>query len=176
MGDVRYERHLQHLRSHGPEAISELSDEEVVQALAALAASTDPKAPYLANVLASEAMNRLSRARATFTSTAEGLLTVDENGVLTTVNPAAERSLGWRESELRGLDEHAILHYQDHGGAPQERSLCPLRRVLETGAPDGCASDVFTRRDGTPLRVAWTAAPILRDGDITGAVVAFRPL
>jgi len=41
---------------------------------------------------------------------AEGLYTVDAEGGLTFMNPAAERIFGWTLTELRGRKMHEAVH------------------------------------------------------------------
>lgn len=81
---------------------------------------------------------------------AEGVLTVDGAGRIHSLNRAAETLLGWCEDEVVGQDAHLCLHRPHPEGRP-----CPL-----TASDGRVQHDVFLRRDGRPLPVAYAAAPI----------------
>ncbi len=105
---------------------------------------------------------------------AEGLFAVDGEGMITFINRAAARMLGYREEELRGRDSHQTFHYQHADGETYPRSDCPLVRVSTEHRTARVTDEVFWRRDGTMLPVAYSAAPIYVDGENQGVVVVFR--
>ena len=108
-------------------------------------------------------------------SMTEGMYAVDQAGRITLVNRAAERLLGWSEHELRGRSAHEAFHYQREDGSPFPIADCPLTPARETGTEISADDDVFTRRDGELLPVAYTAAPIITAG-VEGSVVVFRDI
>lgn len=112
--------------------------------------------------------------RAIDESLAEGVYAVDCNGNLIFLNRAAERALGWTEKELLGKNMHEVIHYKRPDGRPFPVEECPLLEVLRTGEVRASDEDHFVRRDGTTFPVAYTSSPIIADGKIAGAVVAFR--
>lgn len=107
---------------------------------------------------------------------AEGIYALDLHGRVTFINPAGEAALGWNESELLGRDMHEIVHSRRADGTYRPASECPLLGVLKSGRTVKVDSDVFTRRDGTMLPIAFTASPITTDGQIVGAVLVFRDI
>ncbi|HVM46157.1 MAG TPA: PAS domain S-box protein [Candidatus Thermoplasmatota archaeon] len=115
MGDLRFDAHLERV-ARAPDraaAIRGMSDEEIVQALAAASKGADA---YLANVLATEVMNRMRRAaelrlaletsearyRALFNVVQEPIVAADMERRITECNRAFERLLGYERGELRG--------------------------------------------------------------------------
>lgn len=174
MGDVRYERDLQKIKEapRPVDAIHALADDAVIHALAASSRGSDP---YLANVLATEALNRLRRSRIIASHIGEGVYTIDAEGTFTSVNPAAERLLGWSETELLGQPAMETLRVRAADGSeiPQDRG--PAARVLIGDTIE--RNDVFvTCGDGRLIPIAYVAAPIPGDGSPEGAVVAFRDI
>jgi PAS domain S-box-containing protein len=115
----------------------------------------------------------LEHARAIFDSLGEGLYAVNRRGEVTFVNRAAERMLDYRQHELLGRNMHDVIHFQRADGTRVARSDCELLDVMRTGIVVRRHDDVFTRRDGTLLPVAYTSAPLVADGEIRGAVLAF---
>ena len=81
----------------------------------------------------------------------EGLYTTDKNGLLITMNPAAEKILGWTAEELRGEEMHAVIHHSLRDGSPHDMPNCPIQRVLTTGAAVLDVDDLFITRDGSFL-------------------------
>jgi PAS domain S-box-containing protein len=106
----------------------------------------------------------------------EGIYTLDPQGRVTFMNPAGEAMLGWKESELLGRDMHETVHSRRADGTHRPASECPLLGVLKSGQTVKVDSDVFTRRDGTVLPIAYTASPITTDGQMVGAVLVFRDI
>src|SRR5439155_16971799 len=110
-------------------------------------------------------------------SLGEGVYSLDRDGRVTFMNPAAEQMLGWAESELMGktMGELAAVV-----GTTDSRFLVDplvLRSVLEAGELLRNDDAVFCRRDGSTFPVAYTSSPILNDaGQVMGAVVAFRDI
>ena len=118
--------------------------------------------------------HQLQITQAITASLGEGVCGFDPQGRVTFMNPAAEAALGWTESELRGRDMHAAIHFQNADGTRKPAGECPLLNVLKHGKTAKIASDVFTRKDGTMFPVSYTSSPITGDGRITGAVLAFQ--
>lgn len=111
--------------------------------------------------------------RAITDSMAEGVYAVDREGRLTYMNPAAERRLGWREEELRGLRVHDHIHAcaRESGGPSAAR--CPILHGTRNGHGVRVDRTVFVRRDGSELAVALTASPLLTESGIAGTAVVF---
>ena len=105
---------------------------------------------------------------------AEGVYAVDAEGRVTFANPAAEELLGWSEAELLGAVMHDVIHFRYPDGRPYPREACSGLQVLVAGIPYRTDDEAFVRKDGTILPVAYSSAPILTNGRVTGAVVAFR--
>ena len=55
---------------------------------------------------------------AVMTNMNEGLYTVDGHGLVTFMNPAAERLFGWTLDELRGRKMHDATHHTHRDGTP----------------------------------------------------------
>jgi PAS domain S-box-containing protein len=124
--------------------------------------------------LAEESLrHQLDFTEAITASLGEGVYTFDHEGRVTLVNRAGERDLGWTAAEVVGRDVHALLHA---GGARHPRERCALPRVLASGVTITVDSDTFTRRDGSSIPVAYTSSPIVTDGRVVGAVLAFRDI
>ncbi len=106
----------------------------------------------------------------------EGIYGLDADGLTTFVNPAAEAMTGWKAEELIGRSQHEILHHSYPDGIPYPRQDCSLYKAIRDGRVYRSDSEVFWRKDGTQFPIAYTVAPITRDGQTTGAVVVFQDI
>lgn len=113
--------------------------------------------------------------RVVFEAVDDGVCVVDAHARIVVANPAAARLLGWSEDELRGRGAHDVVHCQ----SPEERTHphagCPLSRALRGDSTVRVTGESFTRRDGTTIKVAYSASPLHGDGAAPGALVVFRP-
>jgi len=135
---------------------------------------------FVLHTLASVASSALAHAalfeqiRTITGSLGEGVLALDRNGRVEFANPAASAILGWSEAELVGGPPSDTLHRHAHGG--RNDPDCPLVSPLHTGDGTRVDDDLFAHRDGSLLPVAFTSSPIVREGDLVGAVIAFHDI
>jgi len=109
-------------------------------------------------------------------SMGEGLYTLDAQGLVTYINPAAEQLFGWSSAELMGRKMHDVTHYQHPDGRPFPAHECAGLQVLREGGVLSNHEDVFIRKDGTFFPVVYSSAPIPSDSGIVGLVVVFRDM
>jgi PAS domain S-box-containing protein len=107
---------------------------------------------------------------------AEGLCMMDATGRLTFMNPAAEELLGWPREDLIGHVLHDAVHYRRADGTPFPIHECPMVEVLKSGATVRNREETMTRKDGSLVPVFCSCAPIMVDGEITGAVLALHDI
>jgi PAS domain S-box-containing protein len=111
---------------------------------------------------------------AVFSNIGEGLYTVNRQGLVVSVNRAAERLFGWTNEELVGRNMHDVAHYKRPDGKPFPAESCAGLDVMRSGVPVLNHDDVFIRKDGGFFDVVYSASPIWSDDEITGSVVVFR--
>jgi PAS domain S-box-containing protein len=103
---------------------------------------------------------------------AEGMIASDSEGVVTFVNAAAARLLGWQAADLLGKPAHASYHFQRSDRSPYPAEECPLCNVWARNETLHIDHDTFIRRDGMLIPVAYSASPLQTDR-IRGAVLVF---
>jgi PAS domain S-box-containing protein len=107
----------------------------------------------------------------------EGLYTVDNQGQVTMMNPAAEKLLGWTLEELRGKKMHDVTHYKHPDSSPFPAEECTGLQVLREGKALKDFEDTFIRKDGRLFPVSYSSSPLRdRDGEIVGLVVVFQDI
>jgi len=114
------------------------------------------------------------RFRLAMNNVASGLYTLDLQGLVTYVNPAAEVMFGWTNAELLGKKMHDVTHYKHPDGTPFPAGDCPGLQVLQKGTELREHEDVFIRKDGSFFPVVYSASPLRKESQTVGIVVGFR--
>ena len=107
---------------------------------------------------------------------AEGLYTLDADGLVTYANAAACRMLGWSEEELRGTPVHETIHFQDAEHHPIPAEACSVSEARTPGRTLRSTDVTLTRKDGTTFPVTLSSAPLHGEATIEGVVVVFRDI
>ncbi|HYL38714.1 MAG TPA: sigma 54-interacting transcriptional regulator [Bryobacteraceae bacterium] len=109
----------------------------------------------------------------TLRAVAEGVISLDQNEIITLFNPAAEAWTGWKSSDALGKTLEEVFHLVD--SATGEQVNTPLWRVLSEGTlseiPPGA---LLVSQDAEKRPVSGSISPI-RDhkGAVAGAVIVF---
>ncbi|HEY6000936.1 MAG TPA: ATP-binding protein [bacterium] len=107
-------------------------------------------------------------------STAEGIYGVNTAGVCTFCNPSCLRQLGLvREEDLLGRNMHDLVHHTRADGSPYPEADCRIYLAYREARGVHVADEVFWRADGTSFPVEYWSHPVVQDGRVMGAVVAF---
>lgn len=121
-----------------------------------------------------ELRNSEENLRITLNSIGDAVIATDMQGVITRMNPVAERLTGWHLDEAadRKLDEaFTIVNANDRKPAQN-----PVAQVIATGKITGLANHaILLSKTGKEYRIADSAAPILADsGEIVGVILVFH--
>ena len=116
------------------------------------------------------------RYRQLLESANEGVFGIDLAGNFTFVNHAATRMLGFTQAQALEKNGHALIHHTRPDGDPYPESECPIYRSIRSGESVRADGEAFWRHDGTSFPVAYSAAPILENGTVRGAVVTFADI
>ncbi len=114
-----------------------------------------------------------ANSRLLLDASASGLYGMDTDGRIVFINDAACQMLGFSKEKLVGRPVHATLHHSYADGSPFPAETCPMLQALKQGLPVSNDDDTFWCADGSPLAVASATRPMVRDGEIVGAVVSF---
>lgn len=117
------------------------------------------------------------RLRLVLESTGEGIYAVDLYGRCTLCNPVAARILGYDDPDaLLGRDIHAMIHHSHADGRPYPLAECRAHKAIASKAPVYVDDEVFWRRDGRSIPVAFRSNPVVRNGEVVGTVVSFSDI
>ncbi|NDQ55533.1 MAG: EAL domain-containing protein [Acidipila sp.] len=114
------------------------------------------------------------RAQVTLKCIGDAVVCTDVTGMLTFLNPVAERMTGWSWQEAAGLPMADVLRIVDD----TTRETIPNPMELAVGQnrsmhlPPNC---ILVRRDGLGIPIEDSVSPIHnREGQVSGAVIVFR--
>ena len=109
-------------------------------------------------------------------SSPEGIATVAVDGVCTSINPTGAKILGYQPNEVIGREMHQLVHHHHADGSPYPAASCKIKLASMSAQECRVDGEVFWRKDGTRLPVEYSAAPLLVDGVVIGAVVSFADI
>jgi diguanylate cyclase (GGDEF)-like protein/PAS domain S-box-containing protein len=121
-----------------------------------------------------ELFDEKERVRLTLQSIGDAVVCSDAKGMVTYLNPVAERLTGWQafDAAVHNVDEVVSLRSPDN----DEPLPSTLRTAMQQGAPTEPVRGVLVHRTtGQRFQVEQTASPITdRHGAVTGAVAVLR--
>jgi PAS domain S-box-containing protein len=104
----------------------------------------------------------------------EGIYGVDPDGMITFVNPAAAKALGYAADDLTGRDAHVTFHARGSDGRLLPKEQCYITEAVRDGLVSTAEDDSYVRADGRLLPVEVTTTPLQEEDTVLGAVVIFR--
>lgn len=114
-------------------------------------------------------------AQVTLQSIQDAVVTTDESGHVTYLNPVAEQLTGWSHHKSLGKPLTDIFIILDETTREPQQSL--VEKVLQKGGEEHKSIDqtLLISKDGTEYGISHSAAPLsTQDGQIIGTVMVFR--
>ncbi|MBC8506905.1 MAG: diguanylate cyclase [Anaerolineales bacterium] len=110
-------------------------------------------------------------------SMGDGLVAVDNDGIIRLINPIGEILTGWPSADVMGQNISQIYKVRDlEQGISLKR--IPLLKVFEEKDTFSVQNRfLLARRDGTHIPISETATPIVdKEGKLVGAILVFREI
>ena len=101
------------------------------------------------------------------------LYALDRYGNIEFMDERGLQILGYSADELRGKPDHETIHYLRRDGTAFPAATCPLLKPWTPGETRSNDDDWFIAKDGSFVRVAYTAAA-LPLAEVRATLVAFR--
>lgn len=122
----------------------------------------------------SQLYDEKERLRITLNSIGDAVIAVDTEGIITFINPIAERMTGWHAKSALGRPIETVMNIVIEGVS--ESSVNPVRLALQEQRIVGMAlNSKLHNQNGEEFHVEDSAAPIRdKDGVITGAIIVFH--
>jgi len=113
-------------------------------------------------------------AQTTLQSIGDAVITTDANGIVTYLNPMAERLTGWSNREACGQPLAQVFVIVDEN--TREVPESPVKKTLAEGKICKLASNtVLIAKNGIEYNIENSASPIrARDGSLNGVVMVFH--
>ncbi len=114
------------------------------------------------------------KLQAILNSVGDAVITIDEMGCITFMNPAAEMLTGSLMDEARGHSYETVFNLVN--GITEEKLDNPVKKAFKhKGAAEFSSNAILISKDGTEIAIEDTAAPIINEsGTIIGIVLVFR--
>ncbi len=127
-----------------------------------------------------EAVEALRESRKWFSTTlnsiADAVIATDIQGMVTFINPVAEKLTGWKHADAVGQSLEKVYHVVSEISGEPVKS--PLRRMVGNGlVRDHTDHPILIARDGRNYPIDENAAPIMDEsGNLLGAVLVFSDI
>jgi len=114
------------------------------------------------------------RAQVTLNSIGDAVVSTNLEGLITYLNPVAEKMTGWPHEDALGRPLEDVLRIVD--GKTKEIIESPAQHAINDNGTVKLAKNCFlVHRDGSESAIEDSAAPIHnRDGQVAGAVIVFH--
>lgn len=109
-------------------------------------------------------------------SVGDGIYSINPQGLCTFINPVGAKMLGLKPEDVLGKNIHQIHHHTHENGSHYPVHECPIYAAVHDGVIHEGIQEIFWRVDGSYFPVEFTSTPIIREGEIIGAVVVFRDI
>jgi PAS domain S-box-containing protein len=110
----------------------------------------------------------------TLSSIGDAVIATDDHGIVTFLNPEAEKLTGWQRQEALGQGLQAIFRIINE--ETRQPAVDPLQRVLAQGVVVGLANHTaLITKAGREVAIEDSAAPIFnQEGRLIGVVLVFQ--
>jgi len=114
------------------------------------------------------------KVRLLIDSTVEAIYGLNNQGECTFANPACVKLLGYDNIEqLLGKNMHTLIHHSRRDGTPYTDDQCMAYEAFKSNRKIHVDDEVLWKKNGDSFDAEYWAYPIVKDGNIMGAVVSF---
>lgn len=124
--------------------------------------------------LANELNQVSNKAEVVINAIGDGVIAVDNQGVIELINPAAQRIVGWGRQDALGLDYKSVLQLLGKDGHEVNKSNDPIFEVLTSNQQKRTNDMLLQTNSGKRISVSVVASPIGHLG--SGAIIVFRDI
>ncbi|WHY21016.1 ATP-binding protein [Paenibacillus sp. G2S3] len=124
--------------------------------------------------LATEVENK--RASLILNSVSAGIFVLDNMGRTLFINREGADMLGYQPTELVGLKLMEYIHQIQGDGSRYSTPDCQISLTIADGIIRRKDDEIFWRKDGTSFFANYRVSPLMDEGMIAGAVIAFSDI
>ena len=122
--------------------------------------------------LASELSEVASKAEVVINAIADGVIAVDNQGIIQLINPAAQQITGWGKQDATMLSYGSVLKLTDLKDQELSDALDPIKEVLTTNKEVERNDLALSTHSGKKLMVSVIVSPVGQLG--AGVIIVFR--
>jgi len=124
--------------------------------------------------LASSLRDEQTKNSIILNSIGDGVVLIDNQGVIQLFNPGASAITGWKREEAEGLNWKSVFNFVDSRSVaiPEDRS--PFARAQVGSQPVRDNSANLVTKSGNTIATSFSVSPVLNNNQLTGLVGVFR--
>jgi len=114
--------------------------------------------------------------RLILSSTAEGVIGINQKGQTIFVNMAAQKMVQFNQDELIGKYINDWIYHSDEKSKSHLATECQIIRCLKSGEQHQVKIEAFCHKNGAHFPVECQVMPLIEEGEFQGAVITFRDI
>jgi PAS domain S-box-containing protein len=124
--------------------------------------------------LASELNEVANKAEVVINAISDGVVAVDNQGIIQLINPAAQQITGWGKQDATNLSYKSVLKLTDNKEGELTTANDPVQNVLATNKEVATNDLMLVTNSGKKLMVSVVVSPVGQLG--AGAIIVFRDI
>ena len=126
------------------------------------------------SALANELSQVANKSEIVINAIADGVVAVDEKGLIQLINPAAQAIVGWGKQDALRLDYRSVLKLVDKENKPLPETVDPVQTCLRTNETMVTDQYALLTTSGKPIMASIHVSPVGQLG--SGAIIVFRDI
>ncbi len=122
--------------------------------------------------LASQLDQVASKSDTVINAIKDGVIAVNNQGLIELINPAAQRLAGWKSQDALRLDYKSVLQLMSRDGSEIDKASDPVFEVLTTNQPVTRDDLLLQTSSGKKVNIGIVVSPIGRIG--SGVIIVFH--
>lgn len=124
--------------------------------------------------LASELTEVASKSEVVINAIGDGVIAIDNQGIIQLINPAAQMVLGWGKQDALALNYKSVLQLVNGKDEPLDTSNDPIHQVLNTNQQIRTNDLTVVTKSAKKLMISLVVSPVGESG--SGVIVVFRDI
>jgi PAS domain S-box-containing protein len=124
--------------------------------------------------LANELSQVASQSEVVINAIGDGVIAIDNQGIIQLINPAAQRIIGWGKQDALALSYKSVLQLVNFKGEPLDITIDPIQQVLNTNQQVRNNDLTLITHSGKKVLASLVVSSIGEVG--TGAIIVFRDI
>ena len=105
----------------------------------------------------------------------DGVILIDDQGIIQLCNPAASAITGWPADEVTGINVQSVMMLLDDKGKLYENHQYPFTQIFKTASTIRDNKATLQSRDKKQIAISLSITPLLNESkQVTAAIAVFR--